>query len=205
MKRKPPLRAALIAVGILLGQASTHIAAAPASVSGEGEDVQMLNAYTDTNPVIAGSHLTYTSLAFNNGAGPVTNLTISLPMPAGTGLVSVQGPGGATCDAPAVGANGSISCTWPVTYGGIINSRLLSAVVSVPPGTPTGTLLSTTISVAADEGDPNTANNSLTLATTVLAAGDQHVSVPTMGEGGLILLSLILGMSGMMVVGRRQV
>lgn len=204
MKPKHLLSAALFAVGTLLGLASTHIGAVSTSVSGEGEDVQMLNAYTDTNPVSPGTNLTYTALAFINGAGPVTNLTITLPMPAGTGMVSVQGPGGATCNAPALGANGNISCTWPVSSGGIINSRLLSAVVSVPPETPTGTVLTTTISAAADEGDPNTANNSLPLATTVLAAGNQHVSVPSMGEGGLILLSLLLGLSGMMVSSRRQ-
>jgi len=191
--------AALLLGGMLSGAAG----AAPGSITGEGEDVQIFNTFTDVNPVVAGSNLTYTALAAINGAGPATNLTITLAMPAGTRMVSVQGPGGATCNAPPVGANGSISCTWPTTAGTIINARLISAVVSVPSATPTGTVLSATISAAADETDPNPGNNSVTLATTVIAAGDQHVSVPTMGEGGLILLSLLLGILGMMAAGRR--
>ena len=203
MLAKHPLNAVLWATLLLMGAVSSATGATSNSVSGEGQDVRMLNALT-TDSVIAGSTLTYSALAFVNDPGPVTNLTISLPMPTGTGMVSVQGPGGGVCNAPAVGANGSISCTWPVTFGSIINSRMLTAVVSVPPGIPTGTLLTTTISAAADEGDPDPLNNALTLATTVIAPGDQHVSVPTMGSGGLILLSLLLGVCGMMAAARRQ-
>lgn len=191
--------AALLLGGMLSGAAG----AAPDSITGEGEDVQILNTYTDANPVVAGSNLAYTALAAINGAGPATNLTITLTMPAGTGFASVQGPGGGSCNAPPPGANGNISCTWPTTAGTIINARLLTAVVSVPSATPTGTVLSANISAAADETDPNPGNNSVTLATTVIAAGDQHVSVPTMGAGGLILLSLLLGIFGMMAAGRR--
>lgn len=165
--------------------------------------MQILNTFTDANPVIAGRNLSYTALAAVNGAGPATNLTITLSMPAGTGFASVQGPGGGTCIAPPIGANGNISCTWAETAGTIINSRALMAVVSVPSQTPTGTVLSASISAAADETDPNPGNNSVTLATTVITAGDQHVSVPTLGEGSLILLSLLLGIWGMMAAGRR--
>lgn len=203
MNPRHPSRAVLCVAGLLIGLTSINVAAVPGSLSGEGEDVRILNAFTD-NPVIAGSQLRYTLMVFVNGAGPVTDLTITLPMPAGTGMVSVEGPGGATCNAPAVGANGSISCTWPVTFGTILSTRMLHAAVSVPLETPTGTLLSTTISATANESDPDPSNNSVTLASTVLAAGDQHVSVPTLGQGGLILLSLGIGLLGMMAASRRQ-
>lgn len=205
MPKKPSLIAALLATALWMGPAAAGVLAKPASVSGEGADVQLLNTFISADPVLARSELTYTALAAVNGAGPVTNLTINLTMPAGTGFVSVEGPGGGSCNAPAQGANGNISCSWPTTAGTIINARALIAVVSVPRETPTGTLLSTTITATADEGDPNTANNTRTLQTTVIGAGDQHVSVPGLGAGGLILLSLVLGMSGMMVIGRSRV
>ena len=110
MLAKHPLNAVLWATLLLMGAVSSATGATSNSVSGEGQDVRMLNAFT-TDSVIAGSTLTYSALAFVNA---------------------------------------------------------------------------------------------LTLATTVIAPGDQHVSVPAMGEGGLILLSLLLGVCGMMAAARRQ-
>src|SRR5260221_7548972 len=65
------------------------------------------------NPVDAGNALSYTITASNNGSVVLDTATVTDPLPPGTTFVSLASPGGWSCTAPAVRANGSICCTRP--------------------------------------------------------------------------------------------
>src|SRR5262249_39281369 len=67
----------------------------------------------DPNSAIAGgTDLTYTLTADNLGPATVPDLQISDPLPAGTTFVSASPSAGGNCVTPAVGANGTVTCTW---------------------------------------------------------------------------------------------
>jgi uncharacterized repeat protein (TIGR01451 family) len=63
------------------------------------------------DPVLAGSNLSYTITASNQGNAPLDTATVSDTLPAGTSFVSLASPAGWSCTTPAVGATGSISCS----------------------------------------------------------------------------------------------
>jgi uncharacterized repeat protein (TIGR01451 family) len=63
------------------------------------------------DPVVAGTNLSYTITASNNGNSPLDTATVSDTLPAGTTFVSLASPGGWSCTTPAAGAAGSISCS----------------------------------------------------------------------------------------------
>ncbi len=63
------------------------------------------------DPVIAGANLTYAIAVTNSGPTTATNVTMSDPLPSGTTFQSITAPPGWTCTTPAVGTNGTVSCT----------------------------------------------------------------------------------------------
>ena len=148
---------------------------------------------TDTpDPVIAGTNLTYTITATNNGPSAALNLRISDPLPAGTVFVSAAASAGATLTTPAVSANGTVTATWDAAGGttigltGVGVTRTLTIVVRVcadfqqtrnftdaqmcvPNLTNTATISSLT-------PDPVSTNNEATTTTTVQAQSDLAIS-----------------------------
>ena len=118
------------------------------------------------DPVVAGTQLTYTATAINNGAFPADGVSISLPLPAGTTFVSATPSAGGTC----VGTT-TVVCTWAGATGvGAPNARSVVIVVTVNASTTAN--LTATATAASTTFDPAAGNNAATATTTVNASAD---------------------------------
>jgi len=131
---------------------------------------------TKTGPgtATAGSTISWTITAFNNGPDSQPAATFSDPLPAGTTFFSLSqntGPG-AVCNDPGVGNSGSVTCTF-TSLGSGANAQF-TLIATINPAF-TGTL-SNTATIFGTNADPNTANNSATAVTTVTASADLSVN-----------------------------
>ncbi len=135
-------------------------------------------ALTDTpDPVVAGASMTYTATLTNHGPSAASDAALSLPMAAGTGFVSAVATG-ATCTTPAVGANGTLACTWTgVTGIGAGNARTATITVSVPASAAAGTVFSVTGTVSSPTSDSTPGNNQATTTTTVATSADLSMTL----------------------------
>ncbi|MDX2032752.1 MAG: hypothetical protein SF339_18895 [Blastocatellia bacterium] len=150
-------------------------------------------AKTDSpDPVIAGTNLTYTITATNNGPSAALNLRIADPIPAGTVFVSAAASAGATLVTPAINANGTVTATWDAAGGttigltGVGVVRTLTIVVRVCPDfQQTQNLtdaqmcvpnLTNTATISSLTPDPVPGNNTASATTTVQAQSDLVIS-----------------------------
>ena len=127
-------------------------------------------ALTDApDPVTAGTQLTYTATVTNAGPSDATAVVVSLPTPTGTSFVSGTVSGGGSCAA-------GISCS----IGGSMapgSSRTVSITVLVGASVFDGTAINATATVSAGSPDPNSANNSASTTTAVIARADLSVTL----------------------------
>jgi len=131
------------------------------------------------NPVLAGNNITYTQTVTNIGPASATGVTFTDVLPTGitpmeTTFVSLVAPAGWNCVTPAVGAAGTVTCTFTGNGGNFTSGSTASfpLVVKVNPVTPPGTVISNSPTVSATTPDPNAANNTAT-STTVVASPTQ--------------------------------
>jgi uncharacterized repeat protein (TIGR01451 family) len=125
------------------------------------------------DPVIAGANLTYAIAVTNNGAATATNVTMSDPLPSGTTFQSITTPPGWTCTTPAVGSNGTVSCSNLSLAVGTANFTL---VVRVAPNTANNSTLSNTATVSSITTDSNPGNNFSSQTTTVRQSADLRLT-----------------------------
>jgi uncharacterized repeat protein (TIGR01451 family) len=95
-------------------------------------------------------------------------------LPAETTFLSVLAPPGWTCSSPAVGANGSITCSVSTFSPG---SAVISVTVTVLPATPAGTVITNTATVSSTTTDPSDSDNSASAQTTVTAPPPAELSI----------------------------
>jgi uncharacterized repeat protein (TIGR01451 family) len=150
------------------------------------------------DPVAPGANLVYTITVSNPGPSSAALVSLSDPLPAGTTFVSLSSPGGWSCSTPAVGANGTVSCTLASMAPG---SAVFTLTVAVGATVPPGTMLTNTATVSSTS-DTNPANNGGSASTTVQGA-PQLVEVPTLSDPGLFLLAALLGLAGVFLFHRR--
>jgi uncharacterized repeat protein (TIGR01451 family) len=125
------------------------------------------------DPVNAGQNFFYTVTIDNAGPDPADNVSWSDALPAGTTFVSLSQPGGWLCTTPAVGANGTVTCS----IGSVaVGSAAFNITVAVNAGLASGTVLSNTATVTSTTSDSNGANNSDTETTTVATSADLQLS-----------------------------
>lgn len=124
------------------------------------------------DPVIAGANLTY-AIAVTNTGSTATNVVMSDPLPSGTTFQSITAPSGWNCTTPAVGINGTVSCTNTSMAVGTSNFTL---VVRVDPNTANNASLSNTATVSSTTSDSNTSNNSSSQTTTVRQSADLRLT-----------------------------
>jgi len=120
----------------------------------------------DPNPVAAGSALLYTLTINNEGPDDAASVALSDPLPVGTTFQSLASPGGWSCSTPAVGANGTVSCsiaTFPV------GSAVFTLTVQVGAGVANGTVLTNSATVSSTTPDPHPGAETATTDTTVAA------------------------------------
>jgi len=136
-------------------------------------------------PVLAGNTLAYTITVLNAGPDGAQNVALSDLVPANTTFVSDTQTSGPAFDLtnPAVGGTGTITGTIGTLALGA--SASFTVVVLVSPSTPDGTTITNTADVTAATADPNLANNSATVTTSVATLAD--VSVTKTAAAGPVL------------------
>jgi uncharacterized repeat protein (TIGR01451 family) len=128
------------------------------------------------DPVIAGHQLTYVATLSNAGPNDALDVSITLPLPVGTTYVLSTASAGSACVTPALGATGSIVCTWAgPTPVGTLRTVMVASLVGA--AVANGTLLSATAVAAGTGTDPNAANNSATTTTTVNASANLSITL----------------------------
>ena len=135
-----------------------------------GADLAVTNSGTP-NPVLAGpgpgNVITYTQTITNNGPFDALNAVYSEAIPANTTFQSLSFPGssGWICSTPSVGGTGTISCT----NSDVANaaSTTFTIGMAVNTGVAAGTVITDIVNATAGNSDPNLANNSATVQTTV--------------------------------------
>ncbi len=130
---------------------------------------------TKTGPasVNAGQSLTYTITA-SNASGPFNAqaVTVSDVLPAGTTFSTLTPPVGWTCSTPAVGANGTVTCTIPTLTVGA--SATFTLVVNAPVA---GGLVTNTATISSSTPEPATPVNPNTASVTTTVVPQANLSL----------------------------
>jgi len=132
---------------------------------------------------VAGNNITYSVTVTDIGANDAQNVVLSDLLPTHTTFVSdVQNSGPTfTLGNPAAGGTGTITGVTPsLTVGA---SASFTIVARVLPGTPDGTSIVNSPAVTADTIDPNLANNSQTITTSVVSAAAPTITGVSPAEG----------------------
>lgn len=121
------------------------------------------------NPLLSGQNVTYSINVANLGPSVVENMVMTDVLPAGTTFVSCTTNFFAgTCTGPAVGSSGTvtgaISSLQPAPFGSAINFTIVAKVTAAP-----GSTIQNTASATSFRADPNSANNSVTVNSAVVA------------------------------------
>lgn len=126
--------------------------------------------------IAGGAPLSYTIVLSNNGPDTATQARFTDLLPPGTTFVSlVQDTGpAAVCASPAIGSNGTVSCSIALLADAASAQFTLS--VAIPANIANGTTVSNTATAATDNGDPNPSNDSSMATTTVATQADLAVS-----------------------------
>jgi len=148
-------------------------------------------ALTETaapNPVLlGGSNISYTITITNNGPSPATNVVLTDTLPAGATFVGTT-PSQGTCTNPLS------TCA----IGNLASGASATVIVVVKPNA-TGTFTNSA-TVAANEADPNAANNSASAAGTVNPAADlflaETATPQTITTGNNVTYSFTVSNSG---------
>ncbi len=122
----------------------------------------------EPDPVPAGSDVTYSVTVANGGPSDAANVEMSDPLPAGTTFVSVDPPSGWICDAPAVGAAGTVTCRAESLEVG--DSATIEVVVRVP-GCAGAQELTNAATVSSQAEDDSPEDNTDTATTQVANPG----------------------------------
>ncbi len=132
----------------------------------------------------------------NGGTIAAETVQSSDSLPANTTFVSMNAPGSWSCNAPAVGANGTVSCSIASLPPG---SSAFTFVAAVGGTTPPGTILSNTATVTSVTPDPNSANGSATATTTVVSPALLSATKAVSGSfarGGQVTYTIVLSNAG---------
>lgn len=141
---------------------SLHTLSVALSGTGLAPADNALSLSASPNPVRSGSKVTYTITVTNAGPGAASGLQVTDMLPSGTTFAKVTTTSG-SCTAPALGGTGTVTCAVSSLAAG--SSFTITLTVNVKAAN--GTTLSDTASVSAASYDPNTANNSVSVTTSV--------------------------------------
>ena len=141
--------------------------------------------------VVAGGSVTYSLVVANAGPSDATGLSVSDALPAGVTFVSATGTGW-TCTNVA---STSVTCTLPTLATGT-TAPTITVVVTAPAQAAT---LSNTATVSTTSSDPNPANNTSSIPTTVTASANLSLvktGSPAVSAGAPITYTLDVANAG---------
>jgi uncharacterized repeat protein (TIGR01451 family) len=120
-------------------------------------DLAVTKTVAPAGPIEAGTEAVYTITLSNNGPADAGNVTLHDDVPTGTSLVSFSVPAGWSCDTPALGSFGAITCTkTQVTNGEVAEFQI---AVTVDCSTPDTTILDNTASTSLQTPVDNNPGN----------------------------------------------
>ncbi|HKQ99611.1 MAG TPA: Calx-beta domain-containing protein, partial [Pyrinomonadaceae bacterium] len=139
----------------------------------DGEEEVDFSGYTDLSltkvvsaeQAVAGANVTYTIQVNNSGANIAANVELNDPLPQGLTFVSLASPAGWTCDTPAAGDGGTITCLNPSLAASA--SATFSLVVKLPSSVESGTFFTNIATVTSTTPDFSDENNSASATTGV--------------------------------------
>ncbi|MHB1135156.1 MAG: PKD domain-containing protein, partial [Chloroflexota bacterium] len=152
------------------GQASTNgtvwsFTTAPALV---GSADLTISVKDSPDPAKVGDQVTYAIVVSNKGPQVASAVEVSLGVPEGTTLKAFAPPIGWTCPDVVPGVTDTITCS--KASMAVREKATFELEVTVEAGVTVGTVLSFTASVtSAATGDPQPANNTITVTTTAVA------------------------------------
>ncbi|HYK05487.1 MAG TPA: IPTL-CTERM sorting domain-containing protein [Thermoanaerobaculia bacterium] len=128
------------------------------------------------DPVNAGSNITYTGTVSNAGPDAAPSVTLTIPLHPNLLFQSLTGPAGFSCTSPAVGANGTITCTMaslpnPSSIGFTLVAQVNPSVANGPDG-----IIEQGFLIGSSAGETDTTNNELDVFTQYLTP-DADISV----------------------------
>jgi uncharacterized repeat protein (TIGR01451 family) len=132
------------------------------------------------------TQVTYTVTVANAGPSTSANVTLADAVPANLTFASNSQTNGPSfnCTNPPVGGTGTITCTIASFAPG--DSATFQFTFNVPPNVAPGTQTTNTATISSTTADPNPANNSSSVITTVAS------SIPALSTWVLIALGLAL-------------
>jgi uncharacterized repeat protein (TIGR01451 family) len=149
--------------------------------------------------VTPGSALQYTIVVTNHGPSDASSVTMTDVLPAPLRFTSIIAPAGWSCTTPAVGANGTITCSPASMIAADVETFTLN--VTIDPAATPGTAINNTASVAGSTSDPSNANNSATASAVVATFPNVFASKSINGgsihgEGALVTYTIVLTNTG---------
>ena len=141
-----PLGALLVLAAILV----------PAAALAQTARISVDLALT-SGPAIAGTNLTFTITANNEGPNDAANASLTFAVPTNSTFVSLVTPAGWVCAPPLPpGGTGSTTCTKP-TF--VLGSEVFTLTVATSPSAPAGTSVKLNASITSTTNDPNQNDN----------------------------------------------
>ncbi|BCU78627.1 hypothetical protein llg_33420 [Luteolibacter sp. LG18] len=129
-----------------------------------------------SSPAIAGTDVTYTFTATNNGPLDADNAVVTDVLPVGTTFVSAVAPSGWTLSsAPAVGTNGTVTFT-KASFANAATADF-TVVAHISPSVGSGTVLHNGIAASSSTLDIFSQNSSASLDSTVITRADLAVTL----------------------------
>jgi uncharacterized repeat protein (TIGR01451 family) len=184
---------ALLLLGVL-GAWATPASAFPVAAGNADLGVSIAD---DTDPISAGNDLGYTITVTNNGPS-AADATLADALPTATTFNSMDTPSGWSCNTPAAGAGGSISCSTASIAAGSSTTFTLS--VHLASDVSDGGALSNMATVSTDASDQNSGNNSATETTTIENNADigitKTASADTVLPGGTLMYTIDVSNAG---------
>jgi uncharacterized repeat protein (TIGR01451 family) len=156
-----------------------------------------ITASASASTVSPGGHLSYMLTLTNNGPAGVTNAVVTDIAPAGvtfgnwTCTVTNAGSGGGvTTSCGAASGTGNVTTTVTMQPGAVLTYVIVASVAANASGSVVDTA---SVSVPAGVTDSSPVNNASTAAVSVQAApAVAPQPIPTLGQWGLVVLSLLM-------------